>query len=91
MSDVPPLSADLIQLAATVLRESLDPRKTSHHDYQRLMRDLHWPLAVATWLDTQAAAITEFAGHVGGERLGDLTETDRAAIVVARAIVAVTK
>jgi hypothetical protein len=84
------MSAELLRRAAKALLEALDADKTPYFDYRRLMLDLRWPVAVAAWLHTQAETITEFAGQVGGEREGDLTETDQAAITVARAILQAT-
>jgi hypothetical protein len=43
-------------------------------------------LALAGWLDASAMTISDWTEAVGGERDGDLTDTDVAAIAVARAI-----
>lgn len=46
--------AELLERAATQLRAGLDPEATPYDDYERLMLDLNWPVALSRWLDAAA-------------------------------------
>jgi hypothetical protein len=83
--------AEVMRRAAERLQLALNPDVTPHRDYERLMLDLTWPIALSRWLE--AAARNEDARVSAESEVGVpdgtiRTNVDRAAEATARAILA---
>ena len=83
--------SETLRSAAKQLRQALDPKKTLHRDYTRLMLDLAWPIALARWLEAAAGVVERDPEWSLLDDVCDLDFTRSAALDTARAILAAHK